>query len=77
MGEEEESKGINEPVHARGRFKRTVHLPVHAQVERMSATYENGTLCVTVPKTVPITRVKKIEIRDRAGTTQVNESFIE
>jgi HSP20 family protein len=73
MGEEE-SKGeaaereyVHRERHPRGRFKRTVHLPVYAQTDSMKATYENGILRITVPKSKPIHKVKKIEIRDHKG----------
>jgi HSP20 family protein len=47
---------------ARRSLQRTVRLPADLDPEAVTATYEDGTLTVNVPKTEPATATKPIEI---------------
>ncbi len=58
---EEKGKHFHRIERAYGRFERTIDLPVEVEPDNAKATYENGVLTVTLPKSEKA-RAKEIEI---------------
>jgi HSP20 family protein len=53
-----------------GTFQRSLRLPFPVDPEQVQASFENGVLTVTVPKTGRQERSRKIQVQGRDSTTQ-------
>ncbi|WP_414475941.1 Hsp20/alpha crystallin family protein [Microvirga sp. M2] len=53
-----------------GTFQRSVRLPYRVDPERVQASFENGVLTVTVPKTERQERSRRIQVQGRGSTDQ-------
>ena len=59
--EQEQEEGVFRTERSYGFFKRTIPLPVGAEVDRAQATFDNGVLNIRLPKTGE-TKGRKLEI---------------
>jgi HSP20 family protein len=63
-GREEEKEGVRYSERSYGSFRRSIPLPEDVETEKAEATFRNGVLCITLPKSPKaIEQTKKIEIR--------------
>eukprot|EP01027_Heterolobosea_sp_BB2_P027572 GEZU01043041.1.p2 GENE.GEZU01043041.1~~GEZU01043041.1.p2 ORF type:complete len:177 (-),score=88.96 GEZU01043041.1:82-612(-) len=67
----EEKKEENERIHrlerTYGKFNRSVRLPKNIDVDNIQANFENGVLCVCVPKKAGAEQRKSIQIAEKSG----------
>ena len=59
----EDREGVHISERMFGTFQRAIRLPFQADPEQVQAKFENGVLQVTVPKTAPQERSRKIQIQ--------------
>jgi len=64
----EEREGVHLSERSYGTFQRTLRLPYQVDPDKVEARFENGVLHVTLPKTAPQDRSRRISIQ--GGKTQ-------
>jgi HSP20 family protein len=69
----EEREGVHISERAYGTFQRSLRLPFHVEPEQVQARFENGVLSVTLPKTQPQERTRRIPIQGSSKQAQVGQ----
>jgi HSP20 family protein len=59
----EDREGVHVSERSYGTFQRSIRLPFQVDAEKVQARFENGVLHVTLPKTAPQERSRKIQIQ--------------
>ena len=59
----EERQGVHFSERAYGTFQRSLRLPFQVNPDQVQATFENGVLTVTLPKTQPQERNRRIQVQ--------------
>jgi len=66
----EEREGVHVSERSFGTFQRLLRLPFQVDVERVQARFENGVLYVSLPKTAPQERSRKIQVQAGGSSKQ-------
>ena len=66
----EERQGVHINERAYGTFQRAIRLPFQVNPDQVQATFENGVLSVTLPKTQPQERNRRIQVQGGQGGGQ-------
>ena len=69
----EEREGVHISERAYGTFHRSLRLPFHVEPEQVQARFENGVLSVTLPKTQPQERTRRIQIQGGPKQAQIGQ----
>ncbi len=69
----EEREGVHFSERAFGTFHRSLRLPFHVNPEQVQARFENGVLSVTLPKTQPQERNRRIQIQSGGQPTALGK----
>ena len=69
----EERGGVHLSERSYGTFRRSLRLPFPVNPDQVQAQFENGVLRVTLPKTQPQERTRRIQVRGQAGKPEANE----
>lgn len=63
----EQREGVHISERSFGTFQRAIRLPFHVNPEQVQARFENGVLQVTLPKTAPQERSRRIQVQAGGG----------
>src|SRR4051812_22835203 len=66
----EEREGVHVSERSFGTFQRSLRLPFQVDAEQVQARFENGVLHVSLPKTAPQERSRKIQVQAGGGGKQ-------
>src|SRR3954470_760365 len=66
----EEREGVHVSERSFGTFQRSLRLPFQVDAEKVQARFENGVLHVSLPKTTPQERSRKIQVQAGGGGKQ-------
>ena len=70
----EEREGIHLSERAYGTFQRSLRLPFHVDAEQVQARFDNGVLSVTLPKTQPQERTRRVQIQSGPKQAQIERN---
>jgi HSP20 family protein len=70
---QEERRGVHVSERAYGTFQRELRLPVPVNPDQVQARFENGVLTVTLPKTQPQERSRRIQVRGGQGQSRIEQ----
>ena len=59
---------------ARGRLSRTLVLPVECEIERATASFENGIVRISIPRRQRVAQTIKVQVAKGAGTPRITKA---
>lgn len=70
----EERQGVHFSERAFGTFQRSLRLPFQVDPDQVQARFENGVLAVTLPKTQPQERSRRIQVQAGQGPSRIEQN---